>query len=291
MSSPATKKSAQNKGKPLVDLFGNVLSPISENLGLFRARAKYVPDFENGGLRLASIAEFSFPVFSPKWLSPVRDDDVGLDLERAKIPESNEFRQLYNERASRRARMNVFDLAICNRFDLFCTFTYDPEKIDRTSYEETYGALRTWLSNRVQRRGLRYVAVPEYHEKNASKYGNAIHFHMLCNSEAVDLVDSGHRRAGKKVYNIPSWTFGFSTAQFITGERSVDFVSKYVSKYMTKTNGRKIGGRYYLSGGDLQRPTYVYADTLDDLYPGDLTAKFDREIVGEWGKYREFNYI
>lgn len=286
MSSPASEKSAQNKGFSDVSLFGNALNPVSENLALFKARAKYVPDFENGGLRLASIAEFSFPVFSPKWLKPRRDDDDGVDLERVKIPLSNEIRQMYKERAAHRARVNVFDLAICNQFDLFCTFTYDPAQFDRTSYDETYGALKTWLSNRVQRRGLKYVAVPEYHRD-----GEAIHFHMLCNSEAVDLVDSGHRRAGKKVYNIPSWTFGFSTAQFITGERSVDFVSKYVSKYMTKSNGRKIGGRYYLSGGDLIRPTYIYGDTLEDLYPGDLPAKYDREISQDWGTYREVSYI
>lgn len=286
MSSPETKKSAQNKGKSAFDLFGNGLAPISANLGLFRARAKYVPDFKNGGLRLASIAEFSFPVFSPKWLEPRRDDDVGIELERLKEPVSNELRQLYNARASHRARVNVFDLAVCNQFDLFCTFTYDPEQFDRTSYEETYGALRTWLSNRVQRRGLKYVAVPEYHRD-----GSAIHFHMLCNSDAVDLVDSGHRRGGKRVYNIPSWTFGFSTAQYITGERSVDFVSKYVSKYMTKANGRKIGGRYYLSGGDLIRPTYIYGDTIEELYPGDLPAKYDREISQDWGTYREVSYI
>jgi hypothetical protein len=68
-------------------------------------------------------------------------------------------------------------------------------------------------------------------------------------------------------------------------------VSKYVSKYMTKSNGRKIGGRYYLSGGDLTRPVYAYGDSIEELYPGGLNAKYDREISQEWGTYRERSYI
>jgi hypothetical protein len=116
---------------------------------------------------------------------------------------------------------------------------------------------------------------------------------MLCNADAIsgELVDSGHRRAGKTVYNVSSWTFGFSTAIRISGERSRDAVSKYVSKYMTKSKGRKIGGRFYLSGGALKRPVYVYGESLLDLYPGGLVAKFDREISGDWGTYREVSFI
>ncbi len=262
----------------------------SENLALAKARAKYVPDYINGGLRLASVCEFSRPVFNPGELVPVADPcdyipDPDKDRSAAVTPEDKIANM---RRAAHRAQVNVFDLAICNRFDLFSTLTFAPENVDRESYEQTYNALKIWLSNRVQRKGLKYVAVPEYHPKSKT----AIHFHMLSNSDPVDLIYSGHWRHNQKVYNIPSWQSGFSTAQFISGENAIDFTSKYISKYMTKSGGQKVGGRYYLSGGELIRPTYVYGESIDELLPSaHLVPKFERNISQDWGTFKEISYI
>lgn len=267
----------------------NIPGRVSENFALQKARAKYVPDYENGGLRLASVCEFSRPVFNPDQLVPSGDPcDYIPDPDRDRSTALTEEEKKANvRRSTHRAQLAVFDLAICNKFDLFSTLTFAPESCDRESYEETYRLLRTWLSNRVQRKGLKYIAVPEYHPKSKT----AIHFHMLSNSDPVDLIDSGHWRHEKKVYNIPSWQAGFSTAQYIDGDKSVDFCSKYVSKYMTKSNGQKIGGRYYLSGGDLIRPTYIYGESIDELLPDELTPKYTREISQDWGSFREMSFI
>lgn len=266
----------------------NIPGRVSENFALQKARAKYVPDYENGGLRLASVCEFSRPVFNPDNLVSFDDPlDYISDSDKDRSTVTDEDKKAYIRRATHRAQLAVFDLAICNKFDLFSTLTFAPESCDRESYEETYRLLRTWLSNRVQRKGLKYIAVPEYHPKSKT----AIHFHMLSNSEPVDLIDSGHWRHEKKVYNIPSWQAGFSTAQYIDGDKSVDFCSKYVSKYMTKSNGQKIGGRYYLSGGDLIRPTYIYGESIDELLPDELTPKYTREISQDWGSFREMSFI
>lgn len=270
---------------------------LPENLALYKARAKYVPDYVNGGLRLASVCEFSRPVFNPDHLEDAADPFEVIPpailaemREAEKAEEKNEDTSGRNEdsirRSIRRARLAVFDLAICNKFDLFSTLTFSPDEVDRDSYIQTYGALKIWLSNKVQRKGLRYVAVPEYH-----KDGHAIHFHMLSNADPVDLVDSGHKAHGETVYNIPSWQKGFSTAQYIIGEQSVDFTSKYISKYMTKSNGNKVGGRFYLSGGDLIRPTYVYAESIDELVDPATPPLYEREITKEWGSFKEKSYI
>ena len=279
----------------------DLFTPRSENLSLRCARAKYVPDYVNGGLRLASVCEFSRPVFNENgdelsdpydgfdYLRTARelynkalDDDECGEVEKV-APERSEDSV---RRATRRARLQVFDLAVCNHFDLFSTFTFSPEEVDRCSYDQTYGSFKVWLSNRVQRNGLRYVAVPEYHSD-----GRAIHFHMLSNASAVDFVYSGHYAHDRPVYNIKSWKKGFSTAQFIENEKSIDFVSKYIAKYMTKSNGRKVGGRYYLSGGDLKRPTYIYADSINDLVCVTVEPLYEREVVREWGTYIEKSYI
>lgn len=274
------------------------IRPVSENIGFKCARAKYVPDYKNGGLRLASVCEFSRPVFNPDELVPVDDPyyhfvppapvDGEKEVEGDPDNEGSENREENIRRSTRRALVNVFDLCVCNNFDLFSTLTFAPDKVDRESYEETYHALKIWLSNRVQRKGLKYVAVPEYHPKSKT----TIHFHMLSNSEAVDLVDSGHWAHNEKVYNIPSWQQGFSTAQLIKGENAIDATSKYIAKYMTKSNGNKVGGRYYLSGGDLIRPTYVYGDTIDELVDHSLSEPiYTREISKDWGSFREESFI
>ena len=269
---------------------------IPENLSLYKARAKYVPDDVNGGLRLAAVCEFSRPVFNPENLEPSFDpfDDIPLQIRlemmQAEKEKKDDDKAASNvdsiRRSIRRARLAVYDLAVCNQFDLFSTLTFSPDEVDRESYEQTYNSLKIWLSNRVQRKGLRYVAVPEYH-----KDGHAIHFHMLSNSGAVDLIDSGHYAHREKVYNIPSWQKGFSTAQFIKGENAIDFTSKYVAKYMTKSKGNKVGGRFYLSGGDLIRPTYVYADSIDELVDPSTVPKFERSISKDWGSFTEKSYI
>ena len=128
-----------------------------------------------------------------------------------------------------------------------------------------------------------YVGVIERH-----KCSDGLHFHVLCN-DVLSLVDSGtvkclgHKKPiristadrykipeenRKKVYNISDWIYGFSTAIPITGDDALVKVSSYLQKYLTKET-EKIGGRYYYSGGELQRPRYVYCD--DDFYGCDET--------------------
>jgi hypothetical protein len=155
------------------------------------------------------------------------------------------------KRAAARARKQLFELCACNDFDLFFTLTLDKERIDRYDYKEAVKKLSQWFDNRVRRRGLRYVAVPEYHKDGA------IHFHGLCNSEACRLVDSGRKDKGHAVYNLSDWNLGFTTAIKLYGERNA--AAHYVAKYVTKSTAcGTIGGRYYFHGGDLQKARCVY---------------------------------
>lgn len=156
-------------------------------------------------------------------------------------------------RAARRARKQLFELCACNDLDFFFTLTLDKERIDRYDYKTVVRRFGQWADNHVRRHGLRYVAVPELHRDGA------IHFHGLCNSEALRLVDSGKtdKNSGQKVYNLPSWNLGFTTGIFLYGAR--DAAAHYVAKYVTKqASGGTIGGRYYLHGGDLQRARCRY---------------------------------
>ena len=162
------------------------------------------------------------------------------------------------ERSRRRAKAQVRDIALCCRFSYFVTFTLDREKVDRYDIAEITRKLNTWLDNRVRRRGLVYVLVPELHKDGA------VHFHGFIN-DVLPVVDSGKKtRRGQVIYNLPSWDFGFSTAVRINDdyERTVAYVCKYITK-----STQKIGGRWYYSGGDIKRPEVLYFDMPMDEVP------------------------
>lgn len=156
-------------------------------------------------------------------------------------------------KAQRRAFNRVRDLVSCNNWKWFITFTLNENEISRTDYDEIIQKLNVWLSNRVQRHGLKYVIVPEFHSD-----GTAIHFHGVVN-DLPKVVYSGKRKryasGVKRVYNVPDWPYGFSTAIRCSGEAAQ--VGHYIAKYITK-GSRKVGGRYFLHGGKLNKPVYYY---------------------------------
>lgn len=178
------------------------------------------------------------------------------------------------------AHRRLYDKIQSNpRLNLFVTLTLDGERIDRTNYDEIIKHLSRWLDNRVRRDGLAYILVPEYH-----KDGKSIHFHGLMNDNGLHLVNSHHKDHGKTIYNITDYPYGFTTAKRVTnpkGGNYSDAISKYIHKYMTKAirevagnpeavDALKIGGRYYLSGGELQAPRLFF--TNYDFQTVDLPA-------------------
>ena len=170
------------------------------------------------------------------------------------------------ERSQRRARQQIKDYALCSDFSYFVTLTLDKEKIDRYDMAEIVKRLRIWLDNRVRRKGLRYILVPERHKNGA------VHFHGFFN-DVLNVVDSGHTdKGGHKIYNLPDWDFGFTTAIKLYGEyeKAVAYVCKYVGK-----SSEKIGGRWYYSGGDLKLPAVDFVDVSDEVWNDTRYTRFD----------------
>lgn len=190
------------------------------------------------------------------------------------------------ERAMRRARAQVKDLALCTPFKWFVTLTLDGARVDRYDIKAITRKLNNWLDNNVRRKGLCYVLVPERHKDGA------IHFHGFFN-DALAAVDSGtltrdgwakpRRPRGPAqrekwlaqgahiVYNLPGWSLGFTTAIELYGDhhKAVGYVCKYIGK-----DTEKIGGRWYYSGGKLGHPELSYFDIpLSDVQtlPGAFT--------------------
>lgn len=274
---------------------------VSENEVIFPVRAKYIPEAD-GGYRLASIQRFSIPKFRKAGYELCTSDDavdVSVDvIESDTVDET--ARELKRDaadviRAIKRAQNNAFDIILSNPdLDTFATFTYSPESVsDKADYNECYKRLSVWLSNRVQRRGLKYVIVPEYTKKGD------IHFHAICNSSALTLTEARSAKTGRKLthngkplFNVSDWSFGFTSAEIIGAEKSDrDGVAKYIFKYMRKQMGQKIGGRYCLIGGEINRPIYLYGLTPEEFFI-DEPCKFDKHIELDCGlSFDEWSYI
>lgn len=208
----------------------------------------------------------------------------------------------------RRARRKIFDYIICNEFDMFVTLTLDKSQIDRNDYGAVIKRLSTWLGNRVKRKGIRYIGVPEYHKNGG------LHFHFAVNgAESFKLVDSGtvtvdglkkpiKRATAEKrgipssdwhtVYNLPEWKLGFSTAILTYGDPGA--LAYYLSKELCKDVQKKlvdggsiekIGGRWYLHGGQFNKPVVVYENRSFNEMNG---YSYDLETDG--GKFKVYKF-
>ena len=171
------------------------------------------------------------------------------------------------ERSMRRARAKLRRLALANNFRWFVTLTLDPAKVDSHDGAEVVRKLNAWCSNMVQRRGLKYILIPERHKKGG------IHFHGFF-SDCVEVVNSGHvDHQGHTIYNMPQWSLGFTTAieLYDDYQKAVGYVCKYIGK-----QGEKPAGRWYYSGGDLVEPVVSYAE----LSPAELRNAYgDKAII------------
>lgn len=231
---------------------------MSTSTGFFNCRLKYysVSDFEEGKAAQVFVANQEiFPdqdcALTTKGCGNRRKKGAG-DTDTLGVSDSI-------SRSFSRAKQCAFDYMMCNSdLKMFVTLTFSPAACDRYSWTEIIHRLNIWLDNRVRRDGLKYVLVPEYHKDGA------IHFHGLF-TDTLPRSWSGLYHNRRKVYNLDSWKYGFTTAKIVRGNREA--VVKYIYKYMSKAaakdcNGnwepRKIGGRYYLHGGDLRSPIYEY---------------------------------
>lgn len=186
-----------------------------------------------------------------------------------------------NKEASRRTSVSravktVFDLARSNEWDLMCTFTFDPDKVDSFSYDDIIETMRKY-NRRLKYAGLTYIEVPEQHKSGR------IHLHgVVSDPEGKLQLEPALNfytgewmtdEAGRPMYDIMNFEYGWAKATFVDDQaRSGMAVVKYIMKYMNKAldwipEGKK---RYFASQG-LQRPVEnrllmsVEDDIIDEI--------------------------
>ena len=186
-----------------------------------------------------------------------------------------------------RAKRMITDLILCNKFDYFCTFTFDAEKIDRYNYSLCQKKLRKFFDNFKQRYApdFKYLIIPEFHKDGA------VHFHGVCSGfpdGELSIPEYIYKRVDgqyiplKNYRNYLDWaryhkSFGFFNCSKIRNYNACAF---YVTKYVTKDLADVGKGKaVYMASQGLQRPALVYDE---DNIPVIFTPEFENEycIVG-----------
>lgn len=192
-----------------------------------------------------------------------REDDsvpVALSPDEQKKVDEQEARKRFLSSISR-SRSMIYQLAICNPWDYFFTCTIDKKKMDRYDRFGFMSRLAQWLRDQRKKPGyesLAYLLIPEQHKDGAW------HVHGLMRGlpesalsyfvpfvHPRDLVEGGFRN-----WEDCSVKFGYCSLGRI---RSIDRVSGYVVKYVTKdmaSGNQEVGNHLYYASWGLRRAVH-----------------------------------
>ena len=206
------------------------------------------------------------------------------------------------ERSRRRSYTAVKDLALCNTFELFATFTFAEDRYDD---DISRNKMNGWLKRqRKDDKSFQYLIVSELHKRCEEcveqkirpcihdDRPKALHYHALIAGYKGKLIRAIHPRTEKplvkgrrKVYDFPNFTLGNSEVYIIgnTEEdriRSGFYLLKYLKKDMTNFKSKK---RYWSSRG-LEKPVTV--ENPEEWY---LAVTPDHFIDTDYGKFLFFD--
>lgn len=240
----------------------------------------------------------------PKGGSFRRDDckaPAGLDLvsppefsDKVKASSERRENQRFQQSVSR-AKARIFELAMCNEFTYFCTFTQDEKKRDRfdlTEFCKDFGQLvRNINRSREAGQKIKYLLIPERHKNGAW------HMHGLLKgltsddlrpfklSENIPKRIKDKLREGVQVYDWQRYrsAFGYFTCTEIENPTACSkYITKYVTKDMTETVRASGAHLFFASQGLNGRRTVVKNCT--ELCP---VSQWDYE--NDYIKIKEFS--
>lgn len=140
-----------------------------------------------------------------------------------------------------RTKSTIYELAMCNEWDFFCTFTLNPEKYDRfdlSKFRSDFTLMIRHLRTKYQC-NIAYLLIPERHKDGAWHMHGFIRGLPLSELRDFTLGEKLPRyitnkiKDGSKVYEWVTYRkkFGFCDLEKI---RDKNRCSSYVTKYITK---------------------------------------------------------
>lgn len=153
-----------------------------------------------------------------------------------------------------RAKSVVRELALCNSWDYWCTFTISPERYDRYNLSAYFKDFAEFLHNYNRRCSendkVRYLLVPEQHEDGA--------WHLHGFIKGIRKKDIYKNRFGYLTWSQYESKFGFISMSPV---KDLDRSSSYILKYMTKNpdkNVTELNAHIYYASKGLERAVELY---------------------------------
>lgn len=183
----------------------------------------------------------------------------------------DDVRKCENARFSQsisRTKSRVFELAACNEFQHFCTFTQDEklrDRFDLSDFRKDFAQLVRNI-NRGRETKIKYLLIPEKHKNGAW------HMHGLLSGLQPDdlrpfeLTENIPERLKKMIRGgtaVYDWTryrraFGYFTCTEIESrEACAKYVTKYISKDLQKTVRKGGEHLFFASQGLKGRKTLI----------------------------------
>lgn len=176
------------------------------------------------------------------------------------------------ESSLQHTRTRIFELAFCNEWDYFTTFTIDKTKFDRYNLNVYHVSFRKWLNdyNRKYGTSIKFITIPEKHKDGAWHEHGFIHGIPLDHLRLFTLKEHLPKhirqklKAGELVYDWPAYRakFGFCDFEPIMNHEAVSrYVTKYISKNLARSVTKVNAHMYYCSKG-LERAETIKKGTM-----------------------------
>ena len=196
---------------------------------------------------------------------------------------NNERQRSYIYESAQRAKREIIDIALSNTWDYMLTQTISPKYHDRYNHEQQKQLLIKTLKKFRERydNHLAFILIPETHKDNA------IHFHGLLKFKIPDKhLEYIKDRNGAQIYQHKLLSLrGFNELAKIYNHQ--EFVTYYISKYITKSVDTKITQKRYYRSQNLDKPKKIYLDKRLDNWKDvmDLTSvtpSYDGQFATKW---------
>jgi hypothetical protein len=173
-----------------------------------------------------------------------------------------------------RAKNRVFELALCNPWNIFLTFTLDQKKYNRNDLGKFRKDLSQFVRDYNKKYGLaiKYLLIPEEHKKGGWHMHGFLmglpdeHLRLFTLSEKLPKYIREKLKSGQAVYEWEPYRkkFGFCDLEVVKDQFAV---SAYVTKYITKDLDRTVresGAHLYYCSQGLSRSVVIFRGKAND---------------------------
>lgn len=228
-----------------------------------------------------------------RYSEDIKNNSIEFDCSDVRTTDECYVDELARAEHSQKSSINrtintIYELARSNVWTYFLTLTIDPKKIDNSvdNYDQFSKTIRKYFNNLKQNYApdLKYLIVPELH-----KNGKTLHFHAIISDVGdIKFLFSGKVSVGKylydfdkcpwgrKFYNMPLWSFGWSTATKVQDTCKVaGYICKYITKDLLATVKNK---RRFWASLNLNRPKTRYF-LSEPQFMESLINRYDNAIM------------